>query len=213
MVDLQTKLCTNCNIEKPYSEFYKNKGRHLGLACYCKKCDIEHTIKWQRNNAEKFRIKQQKWRENNPEKEKEKSHKWREANLGRCSKRVMKWQKNKRKTDPKFRLNCNISCLIRATLKNGKGGSHWEEIARYTLSNLKKHLEKQFKDGMTWDNYGKGGWEIDHKIPVSVFNFTKPEHEDFKRCWALSNLQPMWKKDNIVKSNKLNKHFQPSLQF
>ena len=62
---------------------------------------------------------------------------------------------------------------------------------------------------MIWGNYGD--WHIDHKIPISAFNFTKPEHEDFKRCWALSNLQPLWAKDNISKNAKLEKHFQPSL--
>lgn len=66
-------------------------------------------------------------------------------------------------------------------------------------------------DGMTWGNYGINGWTIDHKIPISVFNFTSSDHEDFKRCWALSNLQPLWAYDNISKGAKLTKHFQPSL--
>ena len=58
---------------------------------------------------------------------------------------------------------------------------------------------------------GRGEWHIDHIIPKSVFNFTKPEHEDFKRCWALKNLQPLWAEENISKFNKLDKHFQPTL--
>jgi len=52
---------------------------------------------------------------------------------------------------------------------------------------------------------------LDYKIPVSVFNFTTPEHEDFTRCWSLKNLQPMWAKENMSKSAKLEKHFQPRL--
>jgi len=54
-----------------------------------------------------------------------------------------------------------------------------------------KNILKTFEPWMSWKNYGKDGWEIDHKIPISVFNFTKPEHRDFKRCWALKNLQPL----------------------
>ena len=47
--------------------------------------------------------------------------------------------------------------------------------------------------------------------PLTAHNFTKPKHEDFKRCWALKNLQPLWSKKNISKGNRLTKHFQPSL--
>ena len=62
---------------------------------------------------------------------------------------------------------------------------------------------------MTWENYGK--WHLEHKIPISVHNFTRSGHEDFKRCWALKNLQPMWAIENFEKHDKLTKHFQPSL--
>lgn len=64
---------------------------------------------------------------------------------------------------------------------------------------------------MTWEKYLEGKIHIDHKTPKTVFNFTQPEHEDFKRCWALSNLQPMWANENWSKGTKLTKHFQPSL--
>lgn len=120
-------------------------------------------------------------------------------------------QSKRRKADPAFKLNCCISNAIRISLKGNKAGKHWELLVGYTLEKLKKHLEKQFINGMIWENYGKEGWEIDHIIPISVFNFTKSEHSDFKKCWALKNLQPLWAKENVVKSNKLTKHFQPSL--
>ena len=41
--------------------------------------------------------------------------------------------------------------------------------------------------------------------------FTKPEHEDFKKCWSLDNLQQMWAKENMIKGANLEKPFQPSL--
>ena len=62
---------------------------------------------------------------------------------------------------------------------------------------------------MCWDNYGK--WHIDHIIPKSVYNYTKPEHTDFKRCWALKNLQPLWASDNLSKNDKIDKPFQQAL--
>ena len=120
-------------------------------------------------------------------------------------------QKQRRRTDPMFRLNDNITSAIGQSLKGNKNGRHWENLTGYTLDVLKRHLEKQFIDNMSWENYGFNGWVIDHKTPISVFNFTKPEHKDFKRCWALSNLQPMWFVDNCSKGAKINQHFQPSL--
>lgn len=55
------------------------------------------------------------------------------------------------------------------------------------------------------------GWHIDHKIPKSAFNFETPEDIDFKRCWALKNLQPLWAAENIKKHDRVDKPFQPSL--
>ena len=64
---------------------------------------------------------------------------------------------------------------------------------------------------MTWENRGKGGWEIDHKIPITAFNFERPEDLDFKWCWVLKNLQPLKGKENTRKSNRIEGFFQPSL--
>ena len=114
--------------------------------------------------------------------------------------------------NPKIRLAGCMSSGIGQSLKNGKAGKSWKSLVSYTLKDLKRHLEKLFQPEMTWNNYGKNGWQVDHKIPISVFNFTKPDHVDFKRCWALSNLQPMWAKENNKKNAKITKHFQPALE-
>ena len=66
----------------------------------------------------------------------------------------------------------------------------------YNNLKLKQRLECQFKDGMSWDNYGK--WHIDHKKPISKFN----KCTDLKIINSLSNLQPLWAKDNLSKGNK-----------
>jgi len=85
-----------------------------------------------------------------------------------------------------YRLNCSIRRLINLSLNGNKAGRSWEGLVGYSIDQLKIHLEKQFTDGMIWANYGK--WHIDHKIPISAFNFKNPEDIDFRRCWALSNL-------------------------
>ena len=76
----------------------------------------------------------------------------------------------------------------------------------------RRALEKLFTVGMTWKNYGTV-WEIDHKIPVAIFNFEKPEHIDFRLCWNLKNLQPLEKEKNRAKSAKIEEPFQPSFAF
>ncbi len=128
-----------------------------------------------------------------------------EARLGR-----RKYQRLRRKTDPRYRLNESIRGGIRLSLKDGKNGHHWEDCVGYTLDELATHLECQFEEGMDWDNYGD--WHIDHRVPISAFNFTNIEHIDFKRCWALSNLQPLWAGDNIRKRAKITEPFQLCLR-
>jgi hypothetical protein len=115
-----------------------------------------------------------------------------------------------RRKDAGYRFKINIKTMIYYSLKGNKKNCHWERLLDYSVEDLRNHLEKQFKDGMSWDNYGK--WHVDHIIPISVFNFSSYDHIDFKRCWALSNLQPMWAMDNMKKSNKIKQSFQPCLK-
>jgi hypothetical protein len=94
---------------------------------------------------------------------------------------------------------------MRQSLNGGKCGRRWTELVGWTVDDLKQHLESQFTEGMTWDNHGQVGWHIDHKIPVSSFNITSYKCNDFKKCWSLNNLQPLWYDDNIRKGNKVEK--------
>lgn len=90
---------------------------------------------------------------------------------------------------------------IGQSLNGNKNRHHWEDIVDFTLQELKDYLESLFQSRMTWDNYGQ--WHIDHKRPISSFNITDYKCEDFKECWALENLQPLWAEDNIRKGDKL----------
>ena len=73
-------------------------------------------------------------------------------------------------------------------------------ILGYTKEELKNHLEKQFTKDMTWKAFRNGKIHIDHIKPQSLFNLK--DINDIKECWSLNNLQPLWAKDNIAKSNK-----------
>lgn len=111
---------------------------------------------------------------------------------------------------PRARIDSAMSRAIRASIESGaKAGRRWERLVGYTVTDLMKHLERQFQPGMTWANYGE--WHIDHVVPKAAFNYERPEHIDFARCWALSNLQPLWAVDNMRKHARLDGEFQPSL--
>ena len=116
--------------------------------------------------------------------------------------------KERRNANYRFKLSGNISSLMRTSLlhkhiPNGKSGKHWESIVGYNIADLVNHLESKFKEGMTWENYGYRGWHVDHILPVVSFNYKSVEDEEFKRCWNLENLQPLWAKDNLRKSDKI----------
>jgi hypothetical protein len=194
---------------------------------------ITYKKKWREENKEVLKIKSKKWREENKEVLKIKSKKWREENKETISKKSkISYQNNKEKRKeqvkkyrespkgkevirkrsllPKNKLNNNISKSIGQSInlfsrnKNlRKSGRHWENITGYTIEQLMIHLEKQFTQGMNWDNYGKGGWELEHIIPVSFFDFSYIEDIEFKYCWSLNNLQPLWRKDNLEKGDKI----------
>ena len=137
---------------------------------------------------------------------------YRKNNRERLREVSKRWCKNKRLTDIKFNLNHKMGSAIRTALKKNKNGYHWETLVKYTLTDLIKRLNETMPKGYTWKNVLSGELQIDHIIPVSVFNFDKPEHIDFQRCWSLNNLQLLPAKENIIKSNHLEKPFQPALK-
>jgi hypothetical protein len=110
---------------------------------------------------------------------------------------------------PKNRIARRMSKEIHKIVKGG-GGTSWRKLVGYNEDALKLHLERCFLPGMDWSNYGTS-WHIDHKIPIRVFNIQSYGDIDFKKCWSLENLQPLWAIDNMRKGGKLAHPFQPSL--
>ncbi len=187
------KRCTRCGNIKLLSEFYRQKDGKYGVCSICKKCIKKRANEWRLAHLERARERTKEWCLLHPENVR---------------------AKNKReRTTPKGKLNHAISNGIRKSLHVGKGGRHWEDLIGYTVEQLKRHLEKQFSPGMTWDKYLKGEIHVDHISPISAFNFETSDNIDFKRCWALKNLRPLWARENISKGAKLNKPFQPAFLF
>lgn len=74
-----------------------------------------------------------------------------------------------------------------------------KELLGCTVQEVKIHLEKQFTEGMSWDNYGK--WHIDHIRPLASFDLIKASEQ--KKAFNYTNLQPLWAKDNMQKHTKI----------
>lgn len=102
--------------------------------------------------------------------------------------------------DIKYRISKSMSASIRQCLLKNKAGRHWEDLVGYNINELRAHLESLWSNGMTWENYGK--WHIDHIIPLSLWFYCFPEDNEFKQCWSLANLQPLWAFDNLSKKDK-----------
>jgi hypothetical protein len=93
----------------------------------------------------------------------------------------------------------NLDYAIRQAASKNQN-TKYLDILGYSKEELKNHLEKKFTKDMTWEAFRNGEIHIDHIKPQSLFNLK--DINDIKECWSLNNLQPLWAKDNIAKSNK-----------
>jgi len=153
---------------------------------------------------EKKSINHKNWYLKNKEHRKEYMKNYQENNKDKIRKTKREYEKTRKSNDPIYKLIGNFRTAIYTVLKekNVKKYGHYFDILGYSPENLIIHLENQFNDNMSWDNYGE--WHVDHKLPITFFNFTSTEDEEFKKCWSLNNLQPMWGGENILKSNKID---------
>lgn len=104
----------------------------------------------------------------------------------------------KRMKSPEYRIADSIRRRLRRALKgNWKSGEYIEKLG-CTIKELKLYLEEQFIENMNWSNYGE--WHIDHIVPLSSFDFS--DDVQLRQACHFSNLQPLWAKDNILKSNR-----------
>lgn len=115
-----------------------------------------------------------------------------------------------RRSNPVIRLQHNVSVSVRDAIKERggrKGGKTFDNLP-YTVEELKSHIESLWESWMNWDNYGgpndskEKSWQIDHIVPHSKFTYKSLDDIVFQECWALSNLRPLEKIENIRKNNR-----------
>ncbi len=202
--------CKKCGETKTKDSFYKQKRMKNGIRSLCKSCwnkiSSEYYREYYINNREKLREKKKEWSKKNIDKireykkkeyNKRNNRKWRRNNRDK----INEYNRRRSQSNPKIRVDDAMRRGIHRAIGDKKNGRGWEKFVDYSLDDLVKHLEAQFEDWMTWENYGE--WHIDHIKPQSLFNYTKPEDPEFKECWSLDNLQPLERMENIKKSNNL----------
>ena len=109
------------------------------------------------------------------------------------------YERKKRKNDIQFKLSRALRNRL-YVIKKQKSGSAIKDLG-CTIEELKSYLESKFLPGMTWDNWSIDGWHIDHIKPLSSFDLT--DRQQFLESCHYTNLQPLWAKDNLLKSDTM----------
>ncbi len=112
--------------------------------------------------------------------------------MGEKYRAQIKRARTKMRLTPEGMLYHRMSQSIREALRGAKRRCKWEDLLGYSVDELKAHFESQFTEGMTWEKFFGGGIHIDHVIPRMKFKYTS------QNGWALSNLRPIWPKENSV---------------
>lgn len=166
-------------------------------------------VNYYENKRDEILEKNAKYREENLDKVYSRQHEYRKENKDRRSKSNSEWRRNNRlsinerlnhkyNNDLDFRLRAICRGFVRRMYLSI--GTRKQMSTKNTLGyspiELKEHIEKQFKEGMSWKNYGD--WHIDHIKPISLAT----NIEEGIELSQLKNLQPLWAEENLIKHNK-----------
>ena len=191
------KRCDICN--KEYRKLYWRIGEN----------------KPERKAKNKKRI--QEWKQKNPDKVKEyaikHTNKWRKENREIYLEKKRKWNRHLYENNINYKLGTLLRTRIWSSLKNQglKKKDSTMSLVGCSKEELIKHLESQFKEGMSWENWSLNGWHIDHIRPVSSFDLSDPAQ--VKECFHFSNLQPLWAIENLKKSDSWDESPQDDILF
>lgn len=196
------KKCNRCQEEKSLSEFSKNLRLEDGLERYCKDCNRASCRAYYQKNKEKTIVRVLEYHKNNPEVGRKARREYGRRNRQKMSETSVNWVKKKRADDPIFRFVCAVRKCAQRVAKAAQQRKALGSI-EYLGCSIEEfiiYIEGLFTEGMTWENYGRGGWCLDHVIPIDYF--VKNDLDIWKANHYL-NLQPLWWEDNLKKSNKV----------
>jgi hypothetical protein len=219
------QYCNDCDELLSKDKFYGPRSKTCDL---CKKTKYDRNrSQWEKDHKEEIRERKTRYRKENQEKitarakeyyRKNKEHldqkakEWKEknkdkikANIKANPEKVRKWyrdyQKRKR-SDPQhiLKLALRKRCINAIKSSNVKKQGSFVDDLGCTIEFLKEYLAAKFQPGMTWENYGKYGWHIDHIRPLASFDLTNKEQQ--LQAIHYTNLQPLWATENLSKGDK-----------
>jgi hypothetical protein len=129
---------------------------------------------------------------------------WRKYNSSRKGKTRLRQHMRNKRACSMFRVMDNLRTVcVRFMAGRGKT-KRLRELIGMTSDQLRAHIERQFTEGMTWDNFGRGRgkWNVDHRIPLTHFKNLATDVEDQKVAFSWRNLSPKWCIDNVRKGNR-----------
>lgn len=189
------KRCTKCSIIKPFGSFVPQKAGYMGVKAQCRECDTEYDKQFQsKNNTRAERDK--------TDKAKQYRKKYVAENLDWWRKYEREYRYNRRREDMFFKIKGNLSGRLSDLINKRNLSTNTLELIGCDRETFLSHIEKQFTEGMTWENYGLKGWHVDHIIPLSSFDLTI--EDEVKKACHYTNLQPLWWQDNLEKGNKIS---------
>lgn len=113
------------------------------------------------------------------------------------------WKQAQRDQRSNHAISTGLRCRVNNALR-AQGAGKSESLIRLlgcSIPELRRHLETGFLPGMTWENWGREGWHIDHIIPCASFDLSDPKQQ--AACFHYTNLQPLWAAENIGKGARL----------
>lgn len=200
-----TKKCPKCGIVKAQGMFYKATIRPDGMSSWCKECSSDYDKK---RDATESRRSNRSMMSDAKNKRRVAAYNAgaRESILARNKvyydtnkDKIIKRKIDRSKSSVELIAKSRISGLIRSSIrKHGYSKkSRTFEILGCSWLEFVSHIEKQFKEGMTWEN--RNLWHIDHIIPLA----TATCEDDIIRLNHFTNLRPLWAEENLRKSDKL----------
>lgn len=157
----------------------------------------EYKKQWYMENKKRILLKRKQYYTDNIDKIKSNVKRYYENNKDKTHKRQYSWRKNKRDTNPMYKMMCNIRGRLSKYL-HLKKNNRTQDLLGCSPEFLKNWLEGQFEEGMNWDNHTKNGWHIDHILPLCAAE----TEDDIKILSHFSNLQPLWSEENLSKGGR-----------
>lgn len=96
----------------------------------------------------------------------------------------------------KYRISKRIWDAIRNSGR--KKDELTETLLGCSMQKFMKYISERFTEGMSWNNYGKFGWHLDHIKPCNSFNLKDKAQQ--MECFHYSNMQPLWGTTKIAEN-------------